>query len=132
MQRLRMIMQIQAIVIGIYGVAFVLLPGFATDTIFGWAGVDLTWVRAAGVPLIALALVEWLVVGDVEHHLDRVWPFVGLPVLYALVFLFERAAGDYQGPDSFWWTNLVVVVVFAAAVAWARLTVGSESPASAA
>lgn len=126
MARLAVIIRIQSIALVIYGVTFTFLPDFTTDTLFGWEGVDLTWVRSSGIAFLILGWAAWLVASRLEGRLDLVWPLVILPGGYLVAFLAERATDVYQGTDSFWWTNLVVVAFFFVALLWARLTVGES------
>ena len=127
MSRLAFVLRIQGLVFAVYAVAFLLLPDFTLDTVFGWAGVDLVWPRAVGAAFAALAWIDWLVAAKVESRLDLVWPLVAVPALLIVVFVWSKAADAYQGTDAFWWTSIVVTVVFTAAVGWFRLAAGKDS-----
>lgn len=126
MAHLSIIMRIQALAIAVYGLAFTFLPDFSTDTLFGWDGVDPSWVRASGLLFAVLAWAEWLVVRRLGERLDLVWPFVALPGFFGVAFVAERVTDVYQGPDSFWWANVVVVVLLFLGVLWGRLTVTEQ------
>lgn len=128
MSRLAMILRIQGVVFAAYAAAFLLIPNFTLDTIFGWEGVDLLWPRAIGVTFAALGWLDFQVAAEVESRLDLVWPLVSVPVLLLVVFVWAMAADTYQGTDAFLWTSLVVTAFFAVTVGWFR--VAAERPAA--
>jgi hypothetical protein len=115
------------LVFAVYAAAFLLIPDFTLDTVFGWAGVDLVWPRSVGVAFAALAWIDWLVAAKVESRLDLVWPLVAVPALLLVVLVWSKVADAYQGTNAFWWTSIVVTVVFTAAVGWVRLAAGEDS-----
>lgn len=130
MERLAMIMRIQAVVFGLYGLAFLLIPDFTLDTIFGWEGVETFWPRAVAVPFLGVAWLEWGVASRLDSRLDLVWPFALIPALFLVVFVWEKVADTYTGSDLFFWFSVVLVTVFAVAVAWARMSVGATESVS--
>lgn len=116
-------MRIQAGALVVYGILFGLVPEFMTEEVFGWDAVDPGWIRASGVPFLILAWVSWLVSDRIHANLDMALPFVALPTTYVVLFLTERAAGVYRGTEGFWWINVVVAGVFAAAMLMARISI---------
>lgn len=127
MSTLGTVMRIQAIAFFAYGALFLLIPDFALDTLFGFE-TDSFWPRGFGAAFLGVAWAEWNVVDRLDERLDLVWPFALIPGLLLVVFLWERAAGTYQGTDSFWWVNLIVSLVFFVAVIATRPKSAPESP----
>ena len=121
MQRLSMVLKAQALAFFGYGVAWILIPDFVNDTILGWENIDNSWPRAIGVAFVGLAGVAYLVERKLESRLDLVWPLALVPSLYVVTFVSERIADTYQGSDTWWWTNLVVSLVFSIAVVGTRV-----------
>jgi len=127
MSRLALILKIQGVVFAAYAAAFLLVPDFTLDTVFGWEGVDLVWPRGLGVTFLALGWMDWLVAAKVESRLDLVWPLVAVPALLFVVFAWSKAADAYQGTDAFWWTSLVVTAFFTVTVGWFRMEAGKAA-----
>jgi hypothetical protein len=104
-----------------YSLLFLLAPDFTMDTIFGWENQPTLWVRGVGIPFAGLAWAEWLVAARLESRLDLVWPFVLVPGLFAVVFIWERTVETYEGTDLFYWMSMAVSVFFFLAVGGFRL-----------
>lgn len=121
------VMRVQAIAFFAYGALFLLIPDFALDTLFGFE-TDSFWPRGVGAAFLGVAWAEWNVVDRLEERLDLVWPFALIPGLLLVVFLWERAAGTYQGTESFWWVNLIVALVFFVAVIATRPKAAPNPP----
>ncbi len=121
MKNLSLVMKLQAVVFAAYALAFVLLPDFTLDTVFGWSGVDLFWPRGVGVAFVGLAWLAYNVATNIESRVDLVWPLWAVPALYVVVFVWMRAADSYQGTDAFWWTSIVVTGAFTLAIGWFRM-----------
>ena len=123
MERLAMIMRVQAVTFGVYGLALFLIPEFLLDTVFGWENPELFWARAAGIPLIGVSLLEWSVVSRIESRTDLVWPFVAIPGLYVFGFLGSQFADELSGQEGyegFFWLTFGVATFFFVALSWAR------------
>ncbi|MDK1018427.1 MAG: hypothetical protein QGD89_03375 [Actinomycetota bacterium] len=123
MERLVVVLRIQAVVFLAYGLSFMLVPDFTLDTIFGWENAETFFTRMAGVTFLALAWFGWLVARHLESRLDEVWPLVLVPVLLLVVVIGERASGAYDGSELFYWVSIVVTAFFAVAVGGSRLAV---------
>ena len=124
-ERLAAVMRIQAIAFAAYGVALFLVPEFLLDTVFGWENADLFWARGLGAPFLGLSLLEWNIAANVRSRQDLVWPFVAIPGLFVVGFLWSDFADELSGADGhevFYWLSFGVAAVFFVAMAWARAT----------
>ena len=122
--RLTMIMKVQSLAFAIYGLALFLVPEFLLDTVFGWESPELFWARAAGAPLIGIALLEWHI-ARLDSRSGLVWPFVVTPGLYVVGFLWSFFADELMAADgyeSFFWVSFAISAFFLALMAWARAT----------
>ncbi len=124
MERMAMILRIQAIVFVAYGVSFLLAPDFTLDTIFGWADAETFFGRFVGATFLALGWLGWLVASRLDSRLDMVWPLVLAPVLLLAVFVGQRVAGNYAGSELFYWVSISVTVFFTATVGGSRIALG--------
>lgn len=124
MERMAMILRIQAVVFVAYGVSFLLAPDFTLDTIFGWEGAETIFVRGVGATFLALGWLGWLVASRLDSRLDMVWPLVLAPALLLGVFVGQRIAGNYAGSDLFYWVSIAVTAFFTATVGGSRIAVG--------
>ena len=111
------IMRIQSFVFAVYGVTFFLVPDFTLDTIFGWETMSL-FPRAIGAIFLGVAWLEWKVADRLAERRDLVWPFVAIPTLILVAFIWEQAAGTYEGSDLFFWVSVAVTAFFAVTVGW--------------
>lgn len=114
------IMRLQSLVFAVYGVTFFLLPDFTLDTIFGWETMSL-FPRAVGAAFIGLAWLEWNVTNRISERGDLVWPYVAVPTLILIGFIWEQAAGTYEGSDLFFWVTVAVTAIFALGVSSAAI-----------
>ncbi len=124
--QLRGVMKLQAVVFFAYGASFLLIPDFALDTLFGYA-TDSFWPRALGAAFLGITWLEWIIADRIESNLDLVGPFMLIPGVYVVVFIWERAAGSYPGTDAFWWISFAVSAIFLVVVAATRFGVRPES-----
>jgi hypothetical protein len=122
-ERLVLVLRIQAAASFLYGVAFLFGPDFTLDTIFGWAGAETDFARMVGVLFLSTGWFGLLVARRLESRLDMVWPLVLIPTLLLAVLVAVRAAGNYGGSESFYWTSGAVTVFFAVAVGGSRLAI---------
>ena len=122
MEQLTLAMRVQAVVTAVYGVTFFLLPDFTLDTIFGWE-TETFWPRGIGAIFLAVAWIEWNLLDRVGEILTAAWGFVVLPVAIFIAFVWERAAGNYDGSDLFFWVSIAVTIVFAGWVGGTRVMV---------
>lgn len=104
-------LRVQSVVFAGYGVTFFFVPDFTLGTIFGWETMSL-FPRIVGVGFIGLAWLEWNVAKRISERRDLVWPYVGVPVLILIGFIWEQAAGTYEGSDLFFWVSVALTVFF--------------------
>lgn len=123
MERLVLVLRVQAVVFVAYGVSFLLAPDFTLDTVFGWEGAETLFARMVGATFLALAWLGWLVASRLDSRLDMVWPLVLVPVLLLAVVIGERIAGNYEGSELFYWVSVAVTVFFTVTVGGTRLAV---------
>ncbi len=114
------IMRIQSFVFAVYGVTFFLVPDFTLDTIFGWETMSL-FPRVAGAAFIGVAWLEWNVTNRLAERREQVWPFVAIPTLILIAFIWEEAADTYEGSDLFFWVSVAITAFFALAVSLAAM-----------
>jgi hypothetical protein len=114
------IMRIQSLVFAVYGVTFFLVPDFTLDTIFGWETMSL-FPRVIGAVFIGVAWLEWNVTNRIAEHRDLVWPFVAIPTLILIAFIWEQAADTYEGSDLFFWVSVAITAFFALGVSLAAM-----------
>lgn len=112
------IMRIQSVVFALYGVTFFLVPDFVLDGIFGWETMSL-FPRVLGAVFIGVAWLEWNIGNRIGERADLVWPFVAIPGLILVSFVWEQAADTYEGTDLFFWVSIAVTAFFALAVTMA-------------
>ncbi|MFV1962691.1 MAG: hypothetical protein ACC658_12780 [Acidimicrobiia bacterium] len=112
------IMRIQAAVFVAYGLTFFFVPDFTLGTIFDWETMSL-FPRTLGATFVAMAWVEWNVASRLSERRDLVWPFVAAPALIFVAFVWEQAAGTYEGSDLFFWVTIALTVFFVLAVGFA-------------
>ena len=114
------ILRLQSFVFAVYGVAFFLVPDFTMDTIFGWETMTL-FPRAIGATFIGIAWLEWIGTDRIAEDKSLVWPFAAIPTLILAAFIWEQAAGTYEGSDLFFWVSVAVTAFFAITVGWAAI-----------
>lgn len=129
MDRLVMVLRIQAIVFVAYGLSFLLAPDFTLDTIFGWEGAETLFGRMVGATFLALGWFDWLIASRLDSRLDLVWPLVLVPALLLAVFVAVKVAGNYEGSELFYWVSVAVTVFFTVAVGGSRIAVRSTEVA---
>jgi len=125
LQRLTTIMRLQSVLFALYGVAWFLIPAAIMDSLFSMSDAPVGWIRVLGGAFLGIAWLEWMIVQRLEERIDLVWPFAFIPGLFLVANLWDKAAGTFDGTDSFFWMAVVVTGVFAAVVAWARMGVKS-------
>ncbi len=123
MERLVLVLRIQAAASFAYGVSFMLAPDFTLDTMFGWEGAETDFARMVGVLFLSIGWFGVLVARRIGTRLDMVWPLVLVPTLLLAVLLALQIAGNYASTDRFYWSSLVVTVFFAVAVGGSRLAI---------
>ena len=124
MERLAMVLRIQAVVFVAYGLSFLLAPDFTLDTIFGWEGADTLFARMVGATFLAVAWLGWLIAGRIDSRLDMVWPLVLVPALLLAILVGVKVADNYPGSELFYWVSVAVTVFFTVSVGGSRLGVG--------
>jgi hypothetical protein len=124
MPLLSTLMKIQMITFLIYGLAFFFIPNWTLQIIFAFDQLPPpTWPRAIGGIFLAIVLAEYLCDRRLSERLDLVWFFVAIPGFLLVAFIWDGAAGTYEGSDLFYWVSVAVVAFFFVAVGGSRLRV---------
>lgn len=117
--RLSGVLKFQAIAFGLFGVILFFVPDFYNE-LFSWEGADSVLGRLVGAAFLGVAWIEWLVADDARSSIA--WPFAAIPALFVVAFVWENAAGTYDGTDAWLWTNLAISAAFALLVGVAAVT----------
>ena len=123
---LRTLMWIQFLAFLVYGITFFFMPDFTLRVLFGFSPNQLppsAWVRVAGASFLGIAFIEFLVIQYLADRLDLVWPYVAIPALLLIAFIWERIVGTYVGSELFFWVSIVVTAFFFLSVGWARMRI---------
>lgn len=112
MSALSIITRIQALAFAAYGIAFYLAPDPINDAVFGWAETESIFGRVIGASFLGIAWLEWRLSPWMADNPSWAYPFALIPLLFAIAFVWDRAADTFTGPDSWWWPNFIVSVVF--------------------
>ena len=116
-----LILRLEALAFSLYGLAFFLIPDVINGDLFGWEGTTGLFARIIGAAYIGLALIGWRLTGLGEVDPTVVWGFALVPIGVMIAFIWERAAGTYNGPDFYFWFNLGVTVLFVVLVGGAAI-----------
>ena len=118
----QIIFVIGAIILLIYGVVFLLVPGLQFD-ISQDPGVPKNpgWVRWSGGLLIGLAVTNWLVSSNPQGQGAYVTGIAIAATLAALAILYSTLSGEYQGVAWVAWTPIAINAVLAALYWWMRV-----------
>lgn len=108
--RLSGILRFQAIVFALFGIVLFLIPDFYNE-LYGWEGADTVLGRIIGATFLGVAWIEWRVADGAGA--STAWPFVLIPTLFVVGFLWEFFAETYQGTDAWLWTHLGISAFFA-------------------
>ncbi len=127
---LRRLLEIQAALWGLLGVALLLAPRWSTEGVLGQAPVgDAAWLRLAGVMSLVLAMIMVLV----QQHLDEVWwwswVFALLEVGVATVCVLHALFGVPAGASAWaWWLLGAVSAALGAGLLLGLGYAGQEKP----
>lgn len=125
LKNLTTLLQIQMVTLLVYGLTFFLVPEWTLGTIFSVADQPPpVWPRVIGGLFLAVTYFEYLLLKDVEGHLEMVWVLFLVPFLLLLAFLWEWGAGGNMGSDLFLYVSLGVTGFFTLGVGILRRGVG--------
>jgi hypothetical protein len=121
-------MRIQAIAAAVYGVTYFFFPDLVVGTILGW-DTSSSWARAVGGLFMAIAWLEWNIAAKLEERRDLVWPFVLVPASLLAGIVWEKAAGTYDGSDTYFSMVVSVTLFFTILIGGAATYAQRQAPA---
>jgi uncharacterized protein YjeT (DUF2065 family) len=116
MSALRAVMTVQAIVLFVYGLPYLLAPKWTTTITQQLPLPENYILRAFGIPLVVLGLVELRIARDLERYRSLVILYALLPAIYFVTIVAQAFVRGFNGALWYWWLNGVVTGVFAVAV----------------
>lgn len=124
MQRLDLMLKVEAVVFLVYGAAFFVLPSLLLETIFNFnQSPTFLFVRALGGTLIVLAVMGYLISGRLSTRLDLVWCLAVIPAFMLVALIWDRLGTSAVASDSFFWASAVLMALLAAGVGYLRWSV---------
>ena len=122
MDPLKVVMTVQAVVLFVYALPMLLLPGYWT-VLTQQAPLPENYIlRASGIAFLILSYLELKIVGDLARYQKLVLAFAALPALFCVTIILQALLRGFAGRPAFygaawyWWLNGVVTAVFAIAV----------------
>jgi uncharacterized protein YjeT (DUF2065 family) len=116
MTALKTVMTIQAIILLVYGLPYLLAPKWAT-AITQQAPLPENYIlRAFGIALVVLAIVELKIARDLDRYRGFSALYALLPALYFVTIVAQAFVRGFNGALWYWWLNAIVTGVFTIAV----------------
>lgn len=126
MKRLDLLMKIQAVVFLVYGVGFFFPQQWLVDFFKFDVVPTRLFVRGVGGLFIVMAAMEYLITRRLNERLDLVWAYAATPLLILALLIYDRTGTGASASDSFFWSSVVITVIFAAGVGYLRWSVKSS------
>lgn len=117
---LRGVMMVQAVVLLIYGLPYLLVPRYATALTQQLPLPENYVLRALGIAFVVLAYLEWRIASDLERYRELAFAYVLLPALFLVTILLQSFVRGFNGAPWFWMLNAAVSAIFTIAVFAAR------------
>lgn len=122
MKMLKAILTVQAIVLLLYGLPYLLVPKWMT-AITGQLPLPENYVlRALGIAFVILAYLELQVAVDLERYRALALAYALLPALFLVTILAQAWKRGFNGAAWYWMLNAAVTGIFTVAVFTARRT----------
>lgn len=131
MGALKTVMTVQALVLLVYGLPTLLVPGRWTALTQQPPLPENYILRAIGIAFVILAWLEFKIVRDLERYRDLTLVYGLLSALFFVTIVGQAFWRGFNGAHWYWWGNGVVSGVLAIAVLTARWKAGSEASSSA-
>jgi uncharacterized protein YjeT (DUF2065 family) len=113
---LKTVMTVQAVVLLVYGLPYLLLPKWTT-AITQQAPLPENYIlRAFGIALVVLGVLGFRILGDLDRYRSLTIFYALLPALYFVTIVAQAFVRGFNGALWYWWLNGVVTGVFAVAV----------------
>ncbi|PYM66048.1 MAG: hypothetical protein DME11_08285 [Candidatus Rokuibacteriota bacterium] len=113
MTTLKTVMTIQAIILFVYGLPYLLVPRWTTAITQQATLPENYFLRAFGIPLVVLGLMELRIVGDLDRYRSLVILYALLPAIYFVTIVAQALVRGFNGALWYWWLNAVVTGLFA-------------------
>jgi uncharacterized protein YjeT (DUF2065 family) len=117
---LRGVLTVQALVLLIYGLPYLLVPKLATQLTQQLPLPENYFLRVLGIAFVVLALMELRVAGDLERYRGLTLAYLLLPALILVTLLLQTYVRGFNGAPWFWMLNAAVSGIFTVAVALTR------------
>ena len=117
---LKVVLVIYAIVVLVYGLGFLFIPGVLTD-IAGGNPVDASWLRWAGGVLVALGIGALLVLRNLAKQRVFVTTIALTCSLAGLALLYSWIVKEYTGATWFMALPTIIILVLAVLLWWSRM-----------
>jgi hypothetical protein len=74
------------------------------------------FLRVVGITFIVLAWLEFQIAGDLARYRGLTLTYAILPALFFVTIALQLATSGFTGALWYWWLNLAITAVFAAAM----------------
>lgn len=129
MTLLRRTLRVGALLLFVFSIALVVVPGPLVEGLLRQPPTDEVWLRLFGAAGIALAMIHVLVIRKLDELWWWTWGFVVFDGLSALIALLHAAVGLPAGASAWpWWLYGVGSAVFAALYVVGLAKAGQERP----
>jgi uncharacterized protein YjeT (DUF2065 family) len=116
MKALKAVMTVQAVVLLVYGLPYLFVPKWTTAITQQAPMPENYFLRAFGIPMVVLGLLELRLLGDLERYRSLVFLYALLPSLFFITIVLQAFIRGFNGAVWYWWLNGLVTAVFALAV----------------
>ncbi len=117
---LKGVLTVQAVVLLVYGIPYLLAPRFATVLTQQLPLPENYILRSLGIAFVVLAVLELQIARDPERYRGLVSAYVLLPALFLVTILLQSFVRGFNGAPWFWMLNAAVTAIFTLAVFAAR------------
>ncbi len=113
---LKGVMTVQAVVLLVYGIPYLLVPKYTTALTQQLPLPENYMLRALGIAFVVLAYLELRIASDLDRHRDLALAYVLLPALILVTILLQALVRGFNGAPWFWMLNGAVSGIFTVAV----------------
>ena len=117
---LKGVLTVQAVVLLVYGIPYLLAPRFATAVTQQLPLPENYILRALGIAFVVLAVLELQIARDRERSRGLALAYVLLPALFLVTILLQSFVRGFNGAPWFWMLTAAVTAIFTLAVFAAR------------
>ena len=113
---LKAVMTVQAVVLLVYGIPYLLVPKYATTLTQQLPLPENYVLRALGITFVVLAWMELQIARDLERYRGLTLAYAVLPALLLVTILLQAYVRGFNGAPWFWLLNAAVSGIFTIAV----------------